>query len=327
MKKSMLMAVSVSILLTGCLVKKTEYDAELAAHDATKQELAKINKELALAASELKIKSVDLKNMEIDFSTLGASRKESMAALAVAEKSIADLKAESSASVKRAAKRADELADRLAVANKKLDQALAADVAKFQQLKDGVESELAELKAKNDKLREFMLAKYSGVDFAAVDANSGAEVLGEVDLPVIEVKKASSYVAMDAPVVAPVAEEVDAPVKSKRWSFWGKKADKNAESSVELGVFESALVDHDEKAAAKEAMRLMQGQAQGAAVTSMSKQLMGAAIATEDERMVKWVSVGVIKGADKGPSAAKAAVVECVSGTPYENAVVQMLNL
>lgn len=164
MKKSMLMAMSASVLLTGCLVKKSDYEEEKAAHAATKQELLKLAEKDASAEEKFDAQTRKLREAEGELVSLRSDLMKSQAALTEARGKLEELKAAGAASIKRAA----ELADRQAAAERKVAEAKAMFTQRFQELKEKAEAELAVVQAKNDQLRKFMLANFSEIGRAHV---------------------------------------------------------------------------------------------------------------------------------------------------------------
>ncbi|MFC1467265.1 hypothetical protein ACFLQY_01030 [Verrucomicrobiota bacterium] len=189
MKKSILMAMSASILLTGCLVKKSDYEAEQAAHEATRLELVKVSAELASASAKFEANVLELNNVKGELPPLRLELSKSRAALISAQQEVEKLKAESSMS----SKRATELASQLAVAEKKVADAKELFTQRLLELKMQAEAGLAEVNAKNEQLRRFMLANFSSANFNAASASA------EEASAVVVVKKSTSAVAAEAP--------------------------------------------------------------------------------------------------------------------------------
>lgn len=332
MKKSVLMAVSASVLLTGCLVKKSDYEAEQAAHEATRQELLKINTELATAGSKLKSEHRGLTNARDEISSLRSELSKSRTALVGARQEVDQLK-ETSAS---ATKRAMELAAKLSMTEQKVAEAKALFTQRFNELKGSADAELSAAQEKNDQLRQFMFENYNSAEFLSEDVPDvivkkapEVNVASPVDVPVASVEVDE----LDVPVAEVLEDEPVAPVQKKWWHFFGKKDQKVASvdvepttSAFELGVYQNALNIMDEKAAAKEAMRLMSEQSDDSLSVALGEQLVQAALATEDERIVKWVSTGVIKGAGPQAAVVKSVVLDLVSGTPFNDSVTSLLN-
>jgi len=190
---------------------------------------------------------------------------------------------------------------------------------------------LEEIHAKNEQLRKFMLVNFSRSDFHYVDP---ASIVVPAEEPVANVLVEKALTAV-ANVAVDVAEEADAveevgaatPGKGPWWKFWGKKETLPREPSIDLTTYKRALNAMDEKASAKEAMRLMNAQMAGAPVEVLAKHLIEDALATEDALMVKWVSAGVVKGAGDQKDVVEEIIADSVEGTPYKGAVAQLLGL
>ena len=184
MKKSILMAMFASVLLTGCLVKKSDYEAEQASHAASKQELLKLTEELANSSAQLKTKTKALKQAEGELSAMRAELEKSRTALIAAQQQADALRAESAISAQRAA----ELASRLEVAEQQVAEAKAVFMQRFQELKTTAEAELSEVKARNEQLRKFMHKNFPRAAFHAEGALN--DTPAEKPASVVVVKKA-----------------------------------------------------------------------------------------------------------------------------------------
>lgn len=329
MKRSILMAMSTSILLTGCLVKKSTYEAELSAHEETKAELQKVSDELATTTSDLESKTSALSTANKDLDAMRAALSKSKAGLVQAQKDVEALQAKADSY--------DELNADLAAAQKKLEEAKAIFTKRFKELKDELAEQTAGLKTENEELRKFMVTYYSDVSFAAKDAEAKAQAEAEA----AEMEKAATVVVTKAPEAvveaeapaevaaeesAEMVEAEAAPAKKSWWKFWGKKTVEAPEYTFDLAAYKAALGQMDEQGAAQEALALVSEQTDGSAIAALGTQLMNEAVATEDLGMVKWVTAGIVKGAGKQQDVAKDAVVASLEGTPYKDAVVELLN-
>ena len=78
--------------------------------------------------------------------------------------------------------------------------------------------------------------------------------------------------------------------------------------AASMGAYSEALASGNTKASAIEAMRLIEGKANSDSVMKTAEQLMTSAVATGDERVVKWVAAGILKGAEESFNSAELGV-------------------
>lgn len=101
-------------------------------------------------------------------------------------------------------------------------------------------------------------------------------------------------------------------------------------AAASMDVYHQALAGGNAKATAVEAMRLLEeqslsGGASAGEVMQIAEQLMTGAVATGDERMVKWVSAAILKGAgEKNFNAAELGIRVVVEGSRYQMTVSQI---
>ena len=100
--------------------------------------------------------------------------------------------------------------------------------------------------------------------------------------------------------------------------------------AASMDVYHEALAGGNAKASAIEAMQLleeqsMNGGASAEEVMQIAEQLMTGAVATGDERMVKWVSAAILKGAgEKNFTAAELGIRVVVEGSRHQMPVSQI---
>ncbi|MFC1467225.1 hypothetical protein ACFLQY_00830 [Verrucomicrobiota bacterium] len=100
--------------------------------------------------------------------------------------------------------------------------------------------------------------------------------------------------------------------------------------AASMDTYNDALAGGNAKASAVEAMQILEGQslnggASAEEVMKVAEQLMTGAVATGDERAVKWVSAAILKGAgEKNFDAAELGIRVVVEGSRYQEQVSQV---
>jgi hypothetical protein len=218
MKKAVFVALMMSISLTGCLVKKSTYEMELAEHAKTKAALAEMTEKQEVSLGNLERKEKNLTDVRGELAEARVQLIESRSALSMAEQEVVDLQAEIAKSVEVST----ELAEKLEEAERRVAEAKDLFVARFEELKEKAEVELAAANAENMKLRKFMLANFPQATFhasaaepASVIVEKAAEVVPAA--PVQTIKKEAT-VETPAPVEIEVYES--GAKKGGWWKFW-----------------------------------------------------------------------------------------------------------
>jgi chromosome segregation ATPase len=227
MKKAVFVALMVSISLTGCLVKKSTYELELAEHAKTKAALSEMTDKQAVSQGDLERKEKNLTEVfgelaeaQLQLSKSRLSLSKSRSALSMAEQEMAALKAE----IEKSGVVSAELAKKLEAAERRVAEAKDLFVARFEELKEKAEAELAAANAENMKLRTFMLANFPKATFHTT-AEEPASVVVEKAAEVAAPSAPAETIEKAAPIEAPETVEVEVyesdAKKGGWWKFWG----------------------------------------------------------------------------------------------------------
>ncbi len=286
-KKSVLMAMSASVLLTGCLVKKSDYEAEQSAHKAALEELSKLESELASTSTTLKAKSADLSKSNTEVAELKQEMKENATIMATLKREVQRLKQSGTQSTARIKDLEKQLKAAETAQEKTIDQLnkkLKVAYAKNKSDRAASDEEMA-------KLRNFMIANYSEAKFHEFEANGG-------------VMPATSS---DAQIVVKKPAEVTV-------------------NTAESTPFTVAVNNLDYKEAGKIAMDSAKAQTDAASITKVSTDLINQALVKNNAPVIKWVSVGLVSGADASlKESAREAIISATNGTVYEDMVILLL--